>query len=111
MMTTVGNVHTEAIVAHVEKGPFVLPDPEDTYKHLTKRVMFNGITQHAVVVQKDLQQKSLLLDRCFHRDKHDGLRGQQLGWSRRREHQRRGPGHDHYIESAEPCCRKARSVP
>eukprot|EP00973_Karenia_brevis_P082355 11416334-Karenia_brevis.AAC.1 len=70
MMITVGNVHTGQIVAHVNKGPFVSPDPEETYKHLTKSVKFNGVTQNAVVVQQDLRRR-LLLERRFYSDKHD----------------------------------------
>ena len=110
MTTTVANAHTGPIVAHVRKGAFVAPDPEDTFAHLTKRVRTNTVTAHATIVQKDFMRRTAEIERLMYQREHDGRRGRQSATSRRREHQKRGPGHYHYNEFAEPCGKRRRLV-
>ena len=110
MTTLVANVHTGPIVQHVDKGPFVAPDPEKTFEHLTKRPKFSPVTQHAAIVQKDFMRRCAYAESVMYQRDHDARRGRQQAVSRRREHQKRGPGHCHYNEYGEPCRKRPKRV-
>ena len=60
MATTVANVHTGPIMAHITRGPFAIPDPEDTFSHLFKVCKMDAVTNHAVSGQKYYCRERLL---------------------------------------------------
>ena len=110
MTTTVANVHTSELVAHILRGPFAVTDPDDTVSHvLGKSTIGSGIANSGLL-QMDFIRRSAEFQSMAYQDSHDGERGRMRALLRRRESQKRGVPHYHYNEYAEPCGKRRRLI-
>ena len=108
MTTTVANVHTSELVAHISKGPFSSPDPDDTVSHVLRQTTETSGTTNAGLVQMDFMRRSVEFQSLAYQEGHDAMRGRMQALLRRREQQKRGIPHYHYNEYAQPCGKRRR---
>ena len=108
MTTTVANVHTSELVAHFSRGPFSSPDPDDTVSHVLRQTAETSGTTNAGLVQMDFMRRSVEFQSLAYQDGHDAMRGRMQALLRRREQQKRGTPHYHYVEYAQPCGKRRR---
>jgi len=104
--TFVGNVHSAAVVAHVQKGPIGIPNPEDSLDFVLgpKGAKINT-TKHVCLRSaqylRDRKRFEMTSDRNGSYDNMHG--GRNVATARRREAQKRGDCHDHYNKWFETC--------
>ena len=113
MTTIVSNQRTSNITAHVLTGAFSLPTPDDSVSFLKRNDDSGGLT---VVQSRQLPLNKNVFAQVFdylrrrydfmqyaYKDGVDAMRGRMRCRARRREHQKRGPCHDHINEWPEEC--------
>ena len=104
--TFVGNIHSAAIVAHAQKGPLALPNPEDSLDFVygpqaAKVPSTKHVCIRAAQYLRDRKRFEAMVDRDSPMDTMNG--GRKLAKTRRRETQKRGDNRDHYNDRFEPC--------
>ena len=108
MTTVVINLHAPAVTAHVQRGPLAKPNSEDALDILREDNVKNArvkATAHAGVrAAHYLVARSHFEHIAFRpRSAIDTFHGRPVAYTRRREGQKRGDNHDHYVYWCESC--------
>ena len=103
MTTITSNQRTSNISAHVRNGPFANPNPDDSVASLRQDGSQLPLQQNIFVQVVDYMRRRKDFMSYAYRQGYDAMRGRLRCHMRRREHQKRGPPHDHINEFPEQC--------
>ena len=110
MTTITANQKTSNIRCHVLEGAFAQPDAEHPVAFLRERCGTVPLLQNVCIQVADYIRRRRAFMTYAYRGEYDALRGRMRAVMRRREHQKRGPPHDHVNEIAEDCTMRATQV-
>lgn len=104
MLTMVARCHSSNNQTHVQRGPCVPPNPEDTFLLLMGRKGKEyKMREHIGLQTADYLQRRHAFTHNSYAFNRDTNRGRIAQWTRRTEGQKRGPQHDHICDFIASC--------